>query len=112
MNSITGWDSPAERLAFYRRFLPTAQRWAARIGLPVSVLLAINANESNFGKNAALFGIKGSGPAGGQNLATWEAGPGGERIDINDTFRAYNSDDEAYGDFAKFITVGRYAPAW
>lgn len=110
--TITGWDNPEERRQFYLRMLPTAQKWSAKTGIPVSVYLAINAHESNFGKSDALFGIKGSGPKGSQNLATWEAGPNGERININDSFRAYNSDDEAYADFHNLISQGRYAPAW
>lgn len=110
--TITGWDNPQERLAFYRRMLPTAQKWSAQTGIPVAVYLAINAHESNFGKSDALFGIKGAGSRGSQNLATWEAGPNGERININDSFRAYNSDDEAYADFHNLISQGRYAPAW
>ena len=110
--TITGWDDPQERLAFYRRMLPTAQAWSAKTGIPVAVYLAINAHESNFGKSDALFGIKGTGTRGSQNLATWEAGPNGERININDSFRAYNNDNDAYADFHNLTSQGRYAPAW
>jgi len=84
-------------------------------GVPYQLLLAIPANETGWGQAVAgnnYFGIKGSNPKTGANtgqVATWEV-VGGQRQNIQDTFRAYDSPIESMRDFANLITTSaRYS---
>jgi flagellum-specific peptidoglycan hydrolase FlgJ len=59
-----------------------------------------------------FFGIKGEGPAGSREAATWEAGPNGERVNTTARFAAYNTPVEGMGGFFDFLkNNSRYAPA-
>jgi hypothetical protein len=79
-------------------------------------MAGIAANETGYGKYVGgnnLFGIKGANPNTGAsfNSPTWES-VNGQRVDINDTFRAYNNPGESFADFANFLqTNSRYSGA-
>lgn len=103
--------------AFIRSLAPAAEQVAAESGLPAQVLLAIPANETGWGQAVAsnnLYGIKGSNPQTGANtgpIATQEV-YGGQRVNIQDTFRSYSDPVESMRDFAAFLRDNpRYGPA-
>lgn len=101
----------ADPPTYVRTYLPYAQKWEQRLGIPASVLLAIGASESNWGATGTLFGIKGQGTAGSQNYATWEM-VNGQPVQTRADFAAYNNPDEAFQHFANLVSQGRYAPAF
>lgn len=85
-----------------------AQKIAVEYNIPLSVLLAQAAHESNYGNQAPgnnLFGIKGSGTAGTQLLRTKEAGPNGELYDTTANFAAYKSPEDSLRAYAELITT-------
>lgn len=101
---------------FMNRLRPAAQRVSAETGIPYEVLMAIPANETGWGSAIAgnnLYGIKGTSKSGKNTgaVGTWEV-VDGQRVNINDTFRAYDSDEESMRDFASFLKENpRYGDA-
>jgi flagellum-specific peptidoglycan hydrolase FlgJ len=99
--------------------LPAAQRVAARYGLPVSVMLAQAALESNWGRSRLarvarnLFGIKGvSRHAEAVTLPTCEYNGDGRARVVAARFAAYASVEECLGDYARLLAFApRYAAA-
>lgn len=89
---------------FISSILPLAQAAEQRTGVPAIVSAAVAANETGMGAAPqggqrwnSYHGIRGTGPAG--------TTPGG--------FRANNTPQESFDDFANLITQEpRYAPAW
>jgi flagellum-specific peptidoglycan hydrolase FlgJ len=103
--------------AFLAGLAGAAKAVEQQTGIPASVLLAIPANETGWGQAVAgnnLYGIKGSNPKTGANtgpVGTWED-YGQGRVEIKDTFRAYENPAESMLDFVEFLkTNSRYAPA-
>ncbi|PHV06820.1 hypothetical protein CSQ96_12565 [Janthinobacterium sp. BJB412] len=84
-----------------------AKTVSARTGIPVEVVLAQSALESNWGravKGNAYFGIKGKSPTGNSTtFSTHEVTLSGQRISEVDEFRAYASYAEAADDYASLI---------
>jgi hypothetical protein len=102
---------------FYQGLYPYAAAESARSGIPAEVYVAIAANETGWGEFSVgnnLYGIKGSNPRTGANtgpVPTWEVYDG-KRVEINDTFRAYDSIAESMSDFTSFINNNeRYSRA-
>ena len=109
---VVGNPSAAE---FINSIAPHAMDMWVIYGVLPSVCVAQACLETGYGEAAPghnYFGIKGSGDAGSQNLATLEDAGGGSLYGINDDFGAYSgmrASVEAYG---KLIgTVERYAAA-
>lgn len=109
---VVGNPSAAE---FINSIAPHAMDMWVIYGVLPSVCVAQACLETGYGEAAPghnYFGIKGSGDAGSQNLATLEDAGGGALYGINDDFGAYSgmrASVEAYG---KLIgTVERYAAA-
>ncbi|MCC6191372.1 MAG: glucosaminidase domain-containing protein [Anaerolineales bacterium] len=107
----------SSREAFIRSIRPYAEEAQRRTGIPADIMIAINLNEQGWQHEAPggnLFGIKGSNPRTGANtgpVATWED-YGQGRVNIQDTFRAYDSPAESYEDFGNFLwDNARYANA-
>ncbi len=107
-------SSPAR---FTATALPYAQQVQAETGIPASIMVAIAANETGYGRSVAgnnYFGIKGSNPTTGANtgpVPTWEV-VNGQRTNTRDTFRAYDNPAESFQDFAQFLRDNpRYANA-
>lgn len=100
--------------AFIRSIAPAAKFVEQQTGIPAEAMIGMAANETGYGKSAPrnnLFGIKGEGPAGSFTSPTWEV-VNGRRVDVTDTFRAYNNPAESFLDFANLImTSSRYAAA-
>lgn len=89
---------------------PSARSVSARTGIPWQVLLAIPANETGWGQavfHNNYFGIKGP----GASAATWEV-VNGQRQDIVDSFKTFDSAEASMQGFAQFLTDNpRYATA-
>ncbi len=95
-------------------FVESAKRVAQESGFPLSVILGQAALETGRkhspGNN--YFGIKGSGNAGTQDLATQEATAGGEFYNTRSNFAAYKSPEDsvrAYVDLIKRRYPDAYA---
>ena len=105
---------------FLRTAVPQAARALQAAGLPTElapIMAGIAANETGYGRAVAgnnYFGIKGSHPQTGANtgpVGTWEV-VNGQRVNTRDTFRAYASPTESFGDFIQFLRDNpRYAGA-
>src|SRR5215469_1551575 len=89
--------------AFAKSVAPYAQYAAQQLGIDPSWVAAMAASESNYGKAPGneLFGIKGSGTAGTQDLATHEGEYGG--VQTPGGFAAYNSPLDAVNGFVDLI---------
>lgn len=100
-------QQPAHVTYFIQAHQAEAQAVSARTGIPVEVILAQSALESNWGrkvKDNAYFGIKGRSPAGNSTVfATHEVGLTGQRIAQQARFRAYSNFSEAAEDYAALI---------
>jgi len=98
---------------FVNSMWPHAQRVSQRTGLDPRVVVAQAALETGWGKSAPgnnYFGIKSHGKPGGNNLGTWEV-VNGQRVNINDNFRAYGGMGESADGYANFLeTNPRYRP--
>ena len=109
MNTISQVAGPAT----WQKFVEAAKKVANEMGYPVSVILGQAALEtgrvSSPGNN--YFGIKGSGTAGTQNLATKEATSGGQFYDTRSNFAAYNSPEDSIRAYVDLIQR-RYPQAW
>ena len=107
----------ATQQSFVQENLAIAKKVSAETGIPYQLLLAIPGNETGWGKAMAgnnYFGIKGKNPKTGANtgsVGTWEV-VNGQRVNINDTFRAYSGYEESARDFAAFLNDNpRYGKA-
>ncbi len=90
--------------------------------LPAAAMIAESGHESGWGEHGGkdyqtgqdsknLFGIKGVGPAGSVRFWTEEE-VNGVFVPVLGTFRAYNSYQQSFEDYADLITGdSRYAPA-
>lgn len=98
--------------AFIQRFAPAAQEIEDKYGVPASVALAQAGLESGWDADArTLFGIKGRGDAGSNNMATTE-NYGGKYVHINDNFAAYSSPEAAFDAYGRLISQNpRYSGA-
>jgi len=97
--------------------IPAAEKVQAKTGIPWQAIVAVSANETGWGTAVAgnnYFGIKGSNPDTGANtgqVGTWEV-VNGQRVNIQDTFRAYQGYQDSANDFARFLqSNSRYQPA-
>ena len=102
----------SDRAAFVQSVYPDAKRVADQFDVPVEAVIAQAAHESNFGASAPgnnYFGIKA--PAGeGQGLRTAEY-VDGERQEVTDNFRTYDSPGESFDDLGSVLSLDRYAGA-
>lgn len=107
---------------FVKLLRPHAERVNQRTGIPLEVMIAQAALETGWLKyptkdrhtgrdSKNLFNIKGQGPAGSVTILTTEY-LRGERQKVEAKFRAYNSYEESFEDYAKLLSQNtRYAPA-
>ena len=92
---------PANAQEFVQRYAPHAMAVAQETGLDPRLVLAQAGLESAWGTKAPgnnLFGIKGQ----GQTLATQEF-QNGQMVPQQASFRAYDSPDKSFQDYAAFI---------
>lgn len=96
---------------FIAKAKPSALKVQATYGVPYGVCIAQAALETGWGryvKGNNYFGIKGQ----GQKFATHEF-VDGKKINIVDSFRAYESMEDSFGDYGHFLrTQPRYAEAF
>jgi flagellar protein FlgJ len=107
---LTSVDVAEEVVSLHRA---EAKIISARTRIPVEVILAQSALESDWGrtvKNNAYFGIKGKSPTGhSTKFAIHEVTLSGQRVSEVDAFRAYASYAEAADDYA--LPIQRKYPA-
>lgn len=107
----------ADTNKFISSVLPGALNIQLKTGLPAAVMIAQAVLETGWGEHVTkdkntgrfsynLFNIKGAGPAG-KVLATTFEYIDGRRIVIDDYFRAYNSYEESFQDYADLITENK-----
>lgn len=108
---------------FIAMLLPGAYEIQLEYTLPAAGMLAQSAQEDAWGQcvtrdmytgrdSKNLFNIKGSGPAGSVRALTFEYDSQGHRYNTVAYFRAYNSYEESFRDYAGLICgAARYAPA-
>lgn len=98
---------PAHVAQFVGLHASDAKIISANTGIPVEVILAQSALESNWGRSVkgnAYFGIKGKSPSGQSTIfSTHEVTLSGQRISETDEFRAYTGYAEAAADYATLI---------
>lgn len=100
-------QQPGHVTIFVRLHITEAKIISMRTGIPVEVILAQSALESDWGrtvKGNAYFGIKGKSAAGNSTtFSTHEVTLSGQRVREVDEFRAYTSYAEAAADYASLI---------
>jgi peptidoglycan hydrolase-like protein with peptidoglycan-binding domain len=99
-------NRPANVIAFLEQTLTAAQQVRATWGVPVSICLAQAALESGWGqsvKGNAYFGIKGKSLTGQSTDFTTHEFVDGEKITIQDSFRAYQDFAESADDYGRFL---------
>lgn len=103
--------------AFVKSIWPAAQETARELGVSARALVAQAALETGWGRKLVggrdshnLFGIKATGgwQGGRVNSGTHEY-LGGRRVDLRDDFRAYDSVQQSFNDYAKLMRSRRYA---
>lgn len=102
-----------DRMAFIARIAPDAVRDWQQNKIAASLTIAQAALESNFGESGLtqrannLFGIKGTGPAGSEQMQTTEY-RGGSPIKVTASFRKYYSWAESIADHSRLLLTKRY----
>lgn len=107
-----------EPLEFIELIAPGAREFHARSHVFASVTIAQAILETGWGRfvpvdkytgqnSYNLFGIKGTGPAGSVLSDTWEVF-NGERVEVEDRFRAYHSYAESIADHGALLMQERY----
>lgn len=100
-------QQPGYVILFVGLHIVDAKIIAARTWIPVEVILAQSALESNWGrtvKDNAYFGIKGKSATGkSTSFSTHEVTLSGQSVSEIDEFRAYSSYAEAADDYASLI---------
>ncbi len=108
------------REAFIRKFLPAAQRAESLTGIPAEFMLGQAALESGWGKREIrgsdgqpthnLFGIKATGWSGKVSMNMTTEYTNGKAERVREPFRAYDSYDHAFEDYARLLSRNpRYA---
>jgi flagellum-specific peptidoglycan hydrolase FlgJ len=99
--------------AFIGEVAPGAMAAQRKYGVPASVTIAQAIDESGWGQSTLatrdhnLFGIKGTGPAGSDPLATQEY-QNGQLVPSNSSFRVYNNTAESIDDHGKLLATSGY----
>ncbi|MCE7031960.1 flagellar assembly peptidoglycan hydrolase FlgJ [Lysobacter sp. GX 14042] len=105
--------------AFVKSIWPAACETAEELGVSPRALVAQAALETGWGRRLVggadshnLFGIKATGGWKGAKVASGtHEYYGGQRVDIRDNFRAYDSVQQSFDDYAKLMRSQRYAGA-
>jgi flagellum-specific peptidoglycan hydrolase FlgJ len=102
-----------DQQAFISLVAPGAIAAQQRFGVPAAVTIAQAIEESAWGRSGLaaqyhnLFGIKGTGPAGGVSLPTAEY-QGGQWVTVDARFRVYHNDAESIADHAELLATSGY----
>lgn len=99
--------------AFVEALYPKAIEIGAKIGVDPRLIMAQAALETGWGKSVAnnnFFGIKATGDEPSVEVGTKEE-INGQLVGIRDRFRAYESPEQSFEDYATFLaTNNRYLP--
>ena len=110
--AVAAYDSHDEQ-AFIDAIAPGALAAQRRYGVPASVTIAQAIDESGWGrsmlatKDHNLFGIKGTGPAGSEPLATSEY-QNGQMVTMTSPFRIYYNVAESINDHGMLLATSPY----
>jgi len=102
---LTGDSQPTDYDGSWNSFKKMATNISQKQGFPANVLLAQAANESSRGEAAPgnnYFGVKGSGTAGSNYLATSEYGSSGY-YPTKSKFAAYNTPEDSINAYIKLV---------
>jgi flagellar protein FlgJ len=115
-------DLPADQVreAFVKKFYPAAKRAEAATGIPAEFMVGQAALESGWGRREIrgddgkpthnLFGIKATGWNGKVSVNTTTEYTNGKAERVQEAFRAYESYDHAFEDYARLLAKNpRYA---
>lgn len=98
---------------FISALLPAAIEEGKRTGVDPRIIVAQAAQETGWGKSAPgnnFFGIKSHGQSGGNSMMTHEY-VDGKRVNVRDSFRAFESPADSVRGYGDFITQNpRYKP--
>jgi flagellar protein FlgJ len=121
-NSAIDQDLPADQMreAFVKKFYPAAKRAEAATGIPAEFMVGQAALESGWGRREIrgddgkpthnLFGIKATGWNGKVSVNTTTEYTNGKAERVQEAFRAYDSYDHAFEDYARLLAKNpRYA---
>lgn len=121
-SSAIDQDLPADqaREAFVKKFYPAAKRAEAATGIPAEFMVGQAALESGWGRREIrgddgkpthnLFGIKATGWNGKVSVNTTTEFTNGKAERVQEAFRAYDSYDHAFEDYARLLAKNpRYA---
>src|SRR5690606_28097698 len=105
--------------AFVKSIWPAACGTAEELGVSPRALVAQAALETGWGRRLVggadshnLFGIKATGGWKGEKVASGtHEYYGGKRVDIRDDFRAYDSVQKSFDDYARLMRSKRYSGA-
>ncbi len=109
--SLEAMGARDDKSAFFQALLPGALASEKAYGIPASVILAQAAIESGWDQKPIgfnIFGIKGTGPAGTQLVATTEETKRGKTVHIMANFARYHSFNEAIQEHGKLYNNGYY----
>jgi flagellum-specific peptidoglycan hydrolase FlgJ len=99
--------------SFISEVAPGAMAAQARYGVPAAVTIAQAIDESGWGQSSLatrdnnLFGIKGTGPAGGDQQPTQEY-DNGQLVTRTSTFRVYHNVAQSIDDHGKLLATSGY----
>jgi peptidoglycan hydrolase FlgJ len=92
---------------FFSAYYPSVQKASDATGIPALLILAQAALESGYGKSASgnnFFGIKtGKNWSGKTQIIPTHEYVNGRRVAVNAEFRAYDSAEDSFTDWANFI---------
>lgn len=105
-----------QQITFINNTLPAAVRAGALYGVNVIGLMAQSALETGWGASAPgnmYFGMKATPSWTGKIQLLWTTEEvNGEKVRVQAKFRAYDSPEDSFLDYAKLISsLSRYAPA-
>lgn len=95
-----------DRQAFIDNLLPAAIEEGKRTGVDPRIIVAQAAQETGWGKSAPgnnYFGIKSHGQGGGNSMMTTEY-VNGQKVNVRDSFRGYESPADSVRGYGDFIT--------
>lgn len=106
-------DISGNKQTFIDSLLPAAIEEGRRTGVDPRLIVAQAAQETGWGKSAPgnnYFGIKSHGQSGGNSLMTTEY-VNGQKVNVRDSFRGYESPADSVRGYGDFITQNkRYKP--
>lgn len=108
-NTVPEFVRPPQAEAYVQQFGEVALQVGWDMGIPPAIILAVGALESGWGKSELAregknhFGMKGKGTAGARYCSGTREYYDGKATRIRACFRAYDTVEESYRDFASWL---------